>query len=269
MAEQHSKPRSDDKKSEIAEDSGFVSSRQLLPIGLGLILLLAGCFFGGNQSTDPDTPDTPAPTLTQSSRSPEADAAITRVASSLAVATIPAPTNTPLPIKTAVAGIPLPTVTPTLVPSPVATRTIELSGDATIQVRLNNSNFQSNGQPVTISIKPRTYILGGDTLAKSDKWCLQAGATGVVFDLEYSLEPVSQALNIGGKLELYDGFCGEWGKLGNLLSSIPMNVTVPTGSSAYLSPMLQAQGSFMGVPHLLDISTGIALNLNIRNPSPE
>jgi hypothetical protein len=151
----------------------------------------------------------------------------------------------------------------------VATRTVELSGDATLQVRLNNSNFESNGQPVTINIKPRSYVLGGDTLVKSDKWCLQTGATGLVFDLAYSLEPVSQSLNVGGKLELYDGFCGEWGKLGNLLSTVPLNVTIPSGSSAFISPMLKAQGSFMGVPNLLDISTGIALNLSIRNPIPQ
>jgi len=244
----------------------------LLPFGLGLILLLAGCFFWGNQSNNLTSPDTPVvATITQNGRSPEADAAaaITRVASSLAVDNDPAPTSTSTPLMTEAAVIPLPTVTPTVVPSPVATRTIELSGDATLQVRLNNNNFESNGQPVSIDIKPRAYVLGGDTLSKSDKWCVQAGATGLVFDLAYTLEPVSQTLNVGGELELYDGFCGEWGKLGNLLSTVPMNVTIPTGSSAFISPMLRAQGSFMGVPNLLDISTGVALNLNIRNPTPK
>src|SRR4051794_39940236 len=97
MAEQHSKPRTNatDKSSEIAQHSSFVSSRRLLPFGLGLILLLAGCFFWGNQSNNPASPDTPVvATITQNGRSPEADAAITRVASSLAVDNDPAPTST-------------------------------------------------------------------------------------------------------------------------------------------------------------------------------
>src|SRR3954463_7547182 len=67
MAEQHSKPRAEEpeKRPEEAQIHGFVSSRQLLPFGLGLILLLAGCFMWGNQSPDSASPDTLAtPALT-------------------------------------------------------------------------------------------------------------------------------------------------------------------------------------------------------------
>jgi hypothetical protein len=35
-----------------------------------------------------------------------------------------------------------------------------------------------------------------------------------------------------------------------------------------LAPALQVQGSFLGLPGLLDISTGVFLNLTIRNPTP-
>jgi len=153
------------------------------------------------------------------------------------------------------------------VPSPVATRTVELNGDATLRLQLNSNSFESNGQPVTIDLEPHAYVLGGDTLATSDKWCMQVGATGLVFDLTYTLQPVTENLNVAGNLQLYDGFCGEWGKLGHLLSTVPMNVTIPAGASAFLSPMLQVQGSFLGLPNLLDISTGVSLNLSIRNPS--
>jgi hypothetical protein len=153
-----------------------------------------------------------------------------------------------------------------VVPSPVATRTVELSGDATLRLQLNNERFESSGQPVVINLEPRSYALGGDTMSQSDEWCVQLGPTGLVFDLTYTLHPATENLHVGGELRLYDGFCGEWGSLGNLLSTVPMNVNVPMGSAVIIAPTLQVQGSIFGLPNLLEVNTGIYLDLTIRNP---
>jgi hypothetical protein len=286
MAEQDSKPTVDgaDSQPEETRTTAVISSRHLLSLGLGLVVLVAGCFWWGSQPTEPNAQETLAtPTITQTSatsRPPQSNAALTRVASSLAQARESTPTAAPVQASTPAghsanptgntpnAEIPLPTVTPTLVPSPVATRTIELRGDATLRLHLDSENFQTNGQPVTMNIEPRSYVLGGDTMTQQDQWCMQVGATGLVFDLNYTLQPVTENLLVGGELQLYDGFCGEWGKLGNLLSAVPLNVTIPAGTAAELAPALQVQGSFLGLPGLLDISTGVFLNLTIRNPTP-
>jgi hypothetical protein len=98
---------------------------------------------------------------------------------------------------------------------------------------------------------------------------MQVGPTGLVFNLVYTLQPITENLHVGGELQLYDGFCGEWGRLGNLLSTVPMDVTVPVGSAAQLAPTLTVQGSLLGLNNLLNISTDVFLELTIRNPSPQ
>jgi hypothetical protein len=192
---------------------------------------------------------------------------MTRVASTLAQSHIPTPTLTPVIAASDV--VQLPTVTPTLVPSPVATRTIEIRGEATLRLELDNDTFESDGQPVTLEIEPHTYVLGGDTMKQSDQWCMQVGPTGLIFDLDLTLQPVTENLQVGGELQLYDGFCGTWGSLGEQLTAVPMNVIVPVGSAAQLAPTLQVQGSLLGLDNLLNISTGIFLELTIRNPRPQ
>jgi hypothetical protein len=285
MAEQDSKPTSEEPQPmppdvmppeampEESQPSPALSSRRLLPLGLGLVALLVGCFWWGSQpaeSTQQEAIATPVLTKTiENARSAQSIAALTRIASSLAEAQEPTATATTGTITVTVdsALIPLPTVTPTIVPAPVATRTIETSGSATLRLRLNTEAFETNGEPITIDLEPRSYVLGGDTMMQSDTWCVQLGPTGLVFDLIFTLQPVSENLHIGGELQLYDGFCGTLGNLGNRLSAVPMNVTVPAGSTAQLAPSLQVQGSLLGLPNLLDISTGVALQLSIRNPN--
>ena len=277
MAEQDSKPttlESDASPEAVSSKKRTVPSRRLLPLGLGLIALLVGCYWWGTRPVDPASTDPTTPAVTQSSttsRSPEANAALTRVASSLdqqQETPEVVPTTTPTPMAAASTSVPLPTVTPTIISSPVATRTIEFGGDATLRLQLNSDSFESKGQPVTIDLAARSYVLGGDTMTHSDKWCTQVGPSGLVFDLTYTLHPVTENLHVGGQLQLYDGFCGELGSLGDVLASAPMDLNIPVGTTAILAPTLQSQGSFLGIPNLLDITTGVFLNMNIRNPQP-
>lgn len=271
-------------------------SRWLLPLGLGLLVFIVGCFWWS--SAPPPAPITEgssgATTTTQAtmrqatatpvvvSRPSQSSAALTRVASSLAQAPDPTATATAVVTNsTAItatdsgansvangAEIPLPTVTPTLVPQPVATRTVEFGGEAMLRLQLNREDFESNGQPVTIAIEPRSYVLGGDTLKQNDQWCMQVGPTGLVFDLQLALQPVTEDLHIGGELQLYDGFCGTWGNLGSRLSTVPVDITVPTGTVVQVAPTLQVRGNLLGLDNLLNITTGVFLELTIRNPNP-
>jgi hypothetical protein len=276
MAEQESKPKTKeaDHSPEDAHSwlkvSSLASARWLLPLALGIMLLLAGCG-RGNETAEASQQGSETPAITQTSdntRSAESNAALTRVASSLAQTQDTLPTVTPTPAVADSALVPLPTLTPTIIPSPVATRTIEIGGEATLRLQLNNETFESSGQPVTIALEPRTYVLGGDVMTQSDQWCAQLGPTGLIFDLTFTLRYVTEDLHVGGELQLYDGFCGEWGGLGNQLSTLPMDITVPAGSSAQIAPTMQVQGAFFGIPNVLDINTGVSLELTIRNPSP-
>lgn len=272
MAEKDSKPTRAKPENRKVTPAKAPASRRFLPLALGLVALLVGCIWWSSRPEEPIEQtllSTPAPTESvQNNRPAQSAAALTRVASSLAQNDPDLPTVTPTPANVASSQVPLPTVTPTLVPSPVATRTIELSGEATLRLDLNSENFESSGQPVTIPIAPRNLVLGGDTMSQHDEWCMQLGPTGLVFDLTFTLRHVTEDLHVGGELQLYDGFCGEWGKLGNRLSTVPMDVTVPAGATALLAPTLQVQGSFLGLPNLLNISTGIYLDLTVRNPRP-
>jgi hypothetical protein len=237
-----------------------------------MVLILVGCWAGNRQADSDQTDDPATPAITQNAqntRSPQSSAALTRVASSLAQAQdVALPTVTPTAANATTSSIPLPTVTPTLVPSPVATRTIEIHGDATLRLQINNDTFESSGQPVVIEIEPRSFTLGGDTMTSSEMWCTQLGPTGLIFDLNFTLQPTTENLHVAGELRLYDGFCGQWGSLGNLLSTVPIEVNVPVGTAAILAPVLQVQGSLLGLPNVLDISTGVYLDLTIRNPNP-
>lgn len=277
MAEKDIRPATEEPEisPEEVRQTGYFSSRRFLPIGLGLLILLVGCYWWGSQPRAETTlEEIPVlPTITAESdqssarvRPAQAAAALTRVASSLAQSHLPTPTSTPALANDAL--VQLPTVTPTLVPSPVATRTIEIGGEATLRLELDNDTFESNGQPVTLEIEPHTYVLGGETMQQEDQWCVQVGPTALIFDLALTLQPVTENLHVGGEIQLVDGFCGQWGSLGEELTAVPMNVTVPVGTSAQLSPVMQVQGSLLGLDNLLNVSTSVYLELSIRNPQP-
>jgi hypothetical protein len=260
------------------------SPRWLWSVGLVLIALLAGAYWWGSRPTTPSpatlqgsTSASATPTITsttENTRPPQAVAALTRVAAAQLQRESPTPTDTPIPTltPTAVAAdsavIVLPTVTPTLVPSPLATRTVEIRGDATLLLQLGNENFQSSGQPVSLALDPRTYILGGETSSIADEWCMQVGPSGLVFDVVFALLPVSGDLRVSGELRLYDGFCGSLGSLGDLLATSPLDVTVPTGAAAQVAPSMQAHANLLGMGDLLNVATGVFLELTIRNPQP-
>ena len=260
------------------------SPRWLLSVGLVLIALLAGAYWWGSRPTTPSpatlqgsTRASATPTLTsttENTRPPQAMAALTRVAAAQLQRESPTLTDTPISTMTPTAVtadsavIVLPTVTPTLVPSPLATRTVEIRGDATLLLELGNQNFQSSGQPVSIALDPRTYVLGGDTPSIADEWCMQVGPSGLVFDVVFALTPGSGDLRASGELRLYDGFCGSLGSLGALLASSPLDVTVPTGAAAQVAPSVQARANLLGMDNLLNVTTGVFLELTIRNPQP-
>ena len=265
--------------------------RWYLSMGLLFVALLVGAYWWGNRSTEPapnslqvaaSASVTPTTTSTsENTRPPQADAALTRVAAAqLQREPSPTPTatfdptatidstTTPTAAAAESALIVLPTVTPTLIPSPVATRTVEIRGEATLLLQIGNENFQSSGQPVDLALDPRSYVLGGDTPSVTDEWCMQVGPSGLVFDVVLSLLPVTGDLHVSGELQLYDGFCGSLGSLGDLLATSPLDVTVPSGAAAQVAPSLQARASLLGMDNLLNIATGVFLELTIRNPQP-
>lgn len=274
MAEQQSKPTTEEAgtNSEQAIFKKPFLSRRLIPLAIAIVLLIAGCWgSSGTPESEPEaTRSTPTVIPTrQSSRPTQSNAALTRIAASLAQTEDEQPTATPTEPAADSALIPLPTVTPTIMPSPVATRTVELNGEATLRLQLANQNFESSGQPVVIALEPRSYVLGGETMTESDEWCSQLGPTGLIFDLTYTLHPSTENLHVGGELRLYDGFCGQWGSLGNLLSYVPVSINVPVGTTAIFEPALLVQGSFFGLPNVLEVTTGVYLDLSIRNPYPQ
>ncbi len=279
MTEQDTSPNNEETEERLEEERPKVSlgkkssSGWLLPAGLVVVALVL--FYGWQESRPPLAPSLQpssqnTPTLTPTR-------ANTRVAQTVATSTQTAtplpqqepPTDTPTaePV-TSVSAIALPTVTPTLVPSSIATRTIEIRGRATLRMQLANENFQSSGQPVDLAVDPRTYLLGGDTSSIRDQWCMQLGSTGLVFAMEFSLLPVTEDLQVDGDLQLYDGFCGSLGSLGDLLASSPLQVTIPTGAAAQVPASLQAEANLLGLDELLNVNTGVFLELTIRNPQP-
>jgi hypothetical protein len=164
--------------------------------------------------------------------------------------------------------IALPTVTPSLPAADVPTRTVELHGQVTLRLALGNETFQSRGDPLTLPIKSRSLVLGGDTLTQTDRFCVQVGPTGLVFNLTLALLPVSEDLRVVGTLDLHDGFCSSLGSLGEVRATAPLEVTIPADAAAELVQTLQAKSTLLGVNDVLDTSTGLYLELTIRNPQP-
>jgi hypothetical protein len=137
-----------------------------------------------------------------------------------------------------------------------------------LRLQLASNNFQSSGRPVTLGLEPRSYVLGGELLTLQDRWCVQAGPSGLVFDLTYTLLPVTEELRVEGELQLYDGFCGSLGSLGAQRAASPLAVTIPADAAAQLVQSLQADAGLLGISDLLNTTTGVFLELTIRNPGP-
>jgi hypothetical protein len=209
----------------------------------------------------------PAPAATSPTRSatrpPRPSTVLTRAAAD--AVTQPTATPTAAAVSSLVA---LPTVTPSLAAVDVATRTIELRGQATLRLALGNDTFQSRGDPVGLAIDPRQLVLGGNTLTRGDSFCVQTGPSAVVFDLSFTLLPVSEDLRVAGTLNLHDGFCSSLGSLGDVRATAPLEVTIPADAAAQLVQNLQAKSNLLGVNDVLNTSTGVYIELTIRNPSP-
>lgn len=181
------------------------------------------------------------------------------------------PTATPMPIPTAtptlvidVAAL-LPTVTPTSTPPTVLTRTVEIGGQITLRMKLGNPAFSASGQPLELTMEPRSFVLGGGVNRSEERWCVALGASGLVFDLLLSLNPVNETLSVNGEMQLHDGFCHD---LGTLRASAPLVVDIPVEASARLVQSLNAESSLFDLSDLLRISTGVFAEITIRNPRP-
>jgi hypothetical protein len=58
------------------------------------------------------------------------------------------------------------------------------------------------------------------------------------------------------------------GSLGEVRATAPLEVTIPADAAAELVQTLQAKSTLLGVNDVLDTSTGLYLELTIRNPQP-
>ncbi len=273
MGENNYTPESDPQEPHLPDpvrpESLHKPSPGLIMLTLAIVAGVMIAFWWTGRAEAPRTGQiVPLPTRTESrtTRPLRPSVLLTRAAADAAI--IPTATPTAAAISSLVA---LPTVTPVLsaaAVATVATRTVELRGEATLRLTMGNDSFQSRGDPVTLSIKPRAIVLGGDTLMQSDRFCVQVGPSGLVFDLTWALLPVSEDLRVVGTIALHDGFCSSLGSLGELRASAPLEVTIPADAAAQLVQNLQAKSNLLGVNDVLDTATGVYLELTIRNPQP-
>lgn len=177
--------------------------------------------------------------------------------------TPPPPTEAGQALGDASSDVPLPTVTPTLTTARVATRTLELTGQATLRMALSGEDFESSGRPLPLVIDPHTYVLGSDIPEITDRWCFQAGLSAVFFDLALELDQSTGAINVEGEIQLYNGFCETPG-VEKAVS--PISLQVPADATAEVVRSLQAEAGLFGLGDLLQSSTGVFLELTLRNP---
>ena len=176
----------------------------------------------------------------------------------------PIPTETPTPLPPPV--VMLPTVTPTPPPTPIPVRTVQFSGQITIRLELGNPAFSATGRPVEITLEPRSYELGNGTHQLTDHWCTALGASSLIFDLTYRLQPGTETLSVTGEMQLHDGFCHD---LGELRAASPLQVDIPVEASARLVQSLNAESSLFNRSDLLRTTTNVYAELLIRNPRPQ
>lgn len=234
-------------------------------------LLMAGFWWFGRPESAPTGQAATATPTRSATRLLRPSTVLTRAAADAVTSPTAEPISrsTATPTAAAVSSlIALPTVTPSLIAVEVATRTVELRGQTTLRLTLGNETFQSRGDPVTLAIDPRQLVLGGDALTQADSFCVQTGPSAVVFDLTYTLLPVSEDLRVAGTLKLHDGFCSSLGTLGEVRASGPLEVTIPADAAAQLVHTLQAKSSLLGVDDVLKTTTAVYIELTIRNPRP-
>lgn len=175
------------------------------------------------------------------------------------------PTSTPTAQSIAVSpqDVPLPTVTPTLTTARIATRTLEITGQATLRMALSSEEFESSGRPLPLMLEPHTYVLGADVPVISDRWCFQAGISAVFFDLTLELTQSTGAISVDGEIQLHNGFCDSPGAQ---KAVSPISLEVPADATAEVVHSLQAESGLFGLGDLLQSSTGVFLELTLRNP---
>lgn len=175
---------------------------------------------------------------------------------------LPEPTATAPPVTQAAESVPLPTVTATPLPSEVPSRTLTFAGTATLRLQLQNDAFASSGKPLELALEPRTYTFGNGTSTVTDRWCMQMGLVNLVFDLTFDMNPINGAIRTSGALDLYDGFCETPGPQ---RISTALDVEVPADASAQVHHSLQTETHMLEVDDLLNIDTGVFVELVISN----
>lgn len=233
----------------------------LLPTIAVIVLAMIG-YLWWNAQTDSRRPrqDEETMALVEAATSDEASRAPTAPNDKAAQPTVE-PTKAPV-VTASAAAIALPTVTPTLAPSEIPSRTVTFSGNATLRLGLENDSFTSTGRPVDRTIEPRTYALGGETTTIVDQWCVQLGLTSLVFDITFELNPVNGSVKTTGSSSLHDGFCDAPGPE---RTRSALDLEVPADASAQLVQSLQTETHLLEVSDLLNIDTGVFVELVISN----
>lgn len=241
------------------------AGRWVLIVSLAAVMLIALMWWSGRTAPAPlepgdeDLDPTRAPVAEVQRQAPVVQPAATPPPA------MPEPTPTPV-VTQEVTGIALPTVTPTLVPSDVPSRAVTFGGMATLRLALQNDSFASTGRPVDREIEPREFVLDGTSPAVTDNWCMQLGIANLLFDVTFTLNPLNGTVDTTGTLALHDGFCDAPGPR---RASTALNLEVPADASAEVVQSLQTERHLLEVTDLLDIDTGVFVELVISNTRPE
>lgn len=159
----------------------------------------------------------------------------------------------------------LPTVTPTPEPPPVAPRAVQIGGQGNLRMQMGNPDFQSSGHPIQRPIEPRTYVLDGDTPIIEDQWCMQMGLVNLDLNISFELNPTTSAVNAIGTADLYNDFCEN---RGSLTDSTTISLTIPADARSQSAYNLFAERQLLNLAGLLDMDSGVILELNISNARP-
>lgn len=203
---------------------------------------------------------TPTPTTGGVTETEAATTAGPPVADTESVTTVATTGSQPITLET----VALPTVTPTVSRTQSISRRVNLTGNATLRLALENDKFTSSGQPLELALEPRAWVLSTAAPRVTDQWCTQLGVSSLVFDVVLRLDPGDQSVAMDGSVELYDGFCDD--TLGAQRAATPLSVDIPADAAAQIVQSLQAESSLFNTENLLNIDTGVFIELTIRNP---
>ncbi len=195
--------------------------------------------------TPPETPEL-APSPVQTEASPAASAQ----------ESVPAQPETVLP---------LPTVTPTPEILDIAPRTARIAGVTTLRLSISGREFESTGRPLRFAIPTRTHTLDGGAPAVTDAWCMQLGLANLYFDLNLSLNPTTEELATVGRIDLRADFCDT---PGNVLDSVEVSLSAPTGAAAQIAYNLRGERALLGDTNFLNADVGVIVELDITNSQP-